>query len=195
MEHACVNPYCSCKDCGCAAPCTCGLVKIGHCTEEVWDGGVQELRYTVTTCYRPRPPASGDDHGRADSHSHAGTGEPEEGDVGDPEELLAESLQAESRHAAVLARHRTSQSPHPGGHSSIRTAEHRGHTIEIRTTYDVRIDGEPLEAHMSVSDNGSVHYHGLPNYAEASAVDLMKRVIDSFPDDYPPAAEGEHGGE
>jgi hypothetical protein len=197
MEHACVNPYCSCKDCGCAPPCTCGLVKVGHSTEEVWDGGVQELRYTVTSSYRPRPrtPGGDDEHGHGRGHAHGDADEPEEVEVGEPEELLAESLQGEGRHAAVLARHRAAPAPHPGGHSSVRTAEHNGHAIEIRTTYDVRIDGEPLEAHMSVSDNGSVHYHGLPNYAESSAVDLIKRVIDSFPDDYPSAAEHDHGDE
>ena len=95
----------------------------------------------------------------------------------------------------MLARLRTSQSPHPGGHSSLRTAEHNGHTIEIRTTYDARIDGEPLAAHMSVSDNGSVHYHGLPNYSEASAVDLTTSAHRLFPDHYPPAPERDHGGE
>lgn len=47
------------------------------------------------------------------------------------------------------------------------------------------IDGEPLEAHMEVSQNGNVHYHGIPNYTSASAVDVVKQVIDSFPDDYP----------
>ena len=84
---------------------------------------------------------------------------------------------------------------HPHEHASVRTAEHNGHTIEIRTSYDVRIDGEPLEAHIGVSDDGNVHYHGLPNYTEASAIDLMRRVIDAFPDDYPPRGEPENGAE
>jgi hypothetical protein len=190
MEHACVNPYCSCEDCGCAAPCTCGLAKVGHRTEEVWDAGVQELRYTVTSSYRPRPRIAGRDGRR---HGHGDDGGPEPVAIGEPEELLAESLVGESRHTAVLASHQAVPPPHPGGHSSVRTAVHNGHTIEIRTTYDVRIDGEPLEAHVSVSDNGSVHYHGLPNYAEASAIDLMRRVIDAFPDDYPPAVVDDHG--
>jgi hypothetical protein len=195
MEHDCVNPYCSCTDCGCAPPCACGLVKVGHRTEEVWDSGVQELRYTVTTTYRPRPPTGGADRGRGESHGHdhVERGESETVDIAEPGELLAESLRGDGRQTAVLARQRTAPPAHPGGHSSLRTAEHNGHTIEIRTTYDVRIDGEPLAAHMSVSDNGSVHYHGLPNYAEASAVDLMKRVIDSFPDDYPPIGHDRRG--
>ena len=192
MEHACVNPYCSCEDCGCTPPCTCGLAKVGHRTEEVWDAGVQELRYTVTSSYRPRPRGSGRGDG---GHRHGGGGEPEPVAIGEPAELLAESLLDESRHAAVLASHQESPPlTHPGGHPSVRTAVHNGHTIEIRTTYDIRIDGEPLEAHVSVSDIGSVHYHGLPNYAEASAVDLMRRVIDAFPDDYPPSAADDGAG-
>ena len=51
MDHACVNPYCSCHDCDCEPPCTCGLVKVGHFTDEV-DAGTGELRYTVTSRYR-----------------------------------------------------------------------------------------------------------------------------------------------
>ena len=87
---------------------------------------------------------------------------------------------------------RSAAAAHAHGHPSVRTAEHNGHTIEIRTTYDVRIDGEPMEAHLGVGNDGNVHYHGLPNYSEASAIDLMRRVIDAFPDDYPPADDHDH---
>jgi hypothetical protein len=162
----------------------------------VWDAGVQELRYTVTSSYRPRPRGAGRG-GRGHAHGDRGGdgGGAEPAAIGEPEELLAESLLGESRHAAVLASHQAAPpAAHPGGHASVRTAVHNGHTIEIRTTYDISIDGEPLEAHVSVSDNGSVHYHGLPNYAEASAIDLMRRVIDAFPDDYPPPAADDRVG-
>jgi hypothetical protein len=199
MEHACVNPFCSCKNCKCEPPCTCGLVKVGHLTDEVWDAGTQELRYTVTSRYRHQPDparrARGGDDGAEHDHAHDDS-EPEPG-IGDPEELLAESLGDATRQASVLASRRaaSSSADHPHEHASVRTAEHNGHTIEIRTTYDVRIDGEPLEAHIGVGNDGNVHYHGLPNYTEASAVDLMRRVIDAFPDDYPPHAGHANGAE
>lgn len=76
---------------------------------------------------------------------------------------------------------------HKGPIKSIRTEKHRGHEIKITATYDIRIDGRPLAGHLAVGNDGHVHYHGLPNYTWGSLVDLCKQVIDSFPDDFPPA--------
>ncbi len=76
-------------------------------------------------------------------------------------------------------------SPDAGHHghresfTSIRTAEHRGRKIKIRTTYRIEIDGEPLTMHTMVMDDGSVHYHGLPNYSFPSAIDLVRSIIDA----------------
>jgi hypothetical protein len=187
------------------------LVLIGHTTDEMWDAGLGELSYTVTSRYRPnhrrRRRQSEYDDGDGGRHNHldqpAGGGEtiadgssntvsvPQ---IGEPAELLAESLQDDVRQAAVLASYREASTAtnHAHAHPSVRTAEHNGHTIEIRTTYDVRIDGEPMEAHLGVGNDGNVHYHGLPNYSEASAIDLMRRVIDAFPDDFPPTDEHDH---
>ncbi len=205
MEHACVNPYCSCAECDCEPPCSCGLALVGHSTEEVWDAGTGELRYTVTSRYRHEPGRRRghgeydvDDDDGHDHGDHGGGGTISDGSsntvtlgavqIGEPAELLVESLADDSRRAAVLAGYQetTGAAAHSHEHASVRTAEHNGHSIEIRTTYDVRIDGEPLEAHLGVGNDGNVHYHGLPNYTEASAIDLMRRVIDAFPDDYPP---------
>ncbi|HET9547640.1 MAG TPA: hypothetical protein VFO97_07380 [Desertimonas sp.] len=205
MEHACVNPYCSCAECDCEPPCSCGLALVGHSTEEVWDAGPGELRYTVTSRYRHEPGRRRghgeydvDDDDGHDHGDHGGGGTISDGSsntvtlgavqIGEPAELLVESLADDSRRAAVLAGYQETigAAAHSHEHASVRTAEHNGHSIEIRTTYDVRIDGEPLEAHLGVGNDGNVHYHGLPNYTEASAIDLMRRVIDAFPDDYPP---------
>jgi hypothetical protein len=99
--------------------------------------------------------------------------------------------------------------PDPAGHvmhdhgtdgesTSVRTAVHRGHEIRIETTYRVTIDGKPLEGGLEVLDNGAVHYHGLPQYALPSAIDMCKRVLDYF-GTAPPAVDdlgclvGEHG--
>jgi hypothetical protein len=67
-----------------------------------------------------------------------------------------------------------------GTATSVREATYDGHKIRIETTYHITIDGKPLEGHLEVLDNGSVHYHGLPNYAVPSAVDLVRLVIDHF---------------
>jgi hypothetical protein len=211
MEHACVNPYCSCDDCDCEPPCSCGLVLVGHTTDELWDAGTGELTYTVTSRYRHAPRRqrrqSEYDDGEHGGHDHGdrpgdGGGTIADGSsntvqIGDPAELLADSLHDEGRQAAVLASYRAASAAadHAHAHPSVRTAEHNGHLIEIRTTYDVRIDGEPMEAHLGVGNDGNVHYHGLPNYSEASAIDLMRRVVDAFPDDYPPTDGHDHDPE
>jgi hypothetical protein len=82
------------------------------------------------------------------------------------------------------------QHPHGGhgGHGShqpgitrtVRTATHRGREIRIETTYRVTIDGEPFAGALEVLDNGLVHYHGFPQYALPSAVDMVRTVIDHF---------------
>lgn len=83
----------------------------------------------------------------------------------------------------------------PGTTTSVREARHDGHLIRIETTYRITVDGQPLEGHLEVLDNGAVHYHGLPNYSLPSAIDMVRLVIDHFGTE-PPAVDelsGEHG--
>jgi hypothetical protein len=87
---------------------------------------------------------------------------------------------------------------------SIRKAEHAGHTIEILTHYQVKVDGKSVALPLVVGEDGNVVCHALPNYLFSSAVDLVKTVIDVYPGDFkkpgrgrpsPPAASGHgHGG-
>jgi hypothetical protein len=80
-----------------------------------------------------------------------------------------------------------------GGESlTVRTAQHRGHEIRIETRYRVTIDGKELDGPFEVLDNGAVHYHGLPQYAVPSAIELVKRLVDYFGTE--PPAEDELGG-
>ncbi len=82
---------------------------------------------------------------------------------------------------------------HGGGMQSIRETDYRGHSVVIRTTYSIEVDGVPLEGHMEVNNEGRVHYHAIPNYSFASAVDLVKQLIDAFPDDFgAPTAQQPH---
>lgn len=67
---------------------------------------------------------------------------------------------------------------------SIREAEHGGHTIRIRTEYSIEVDGKPVHGHLAVTDDGQIHYHAVPNYSFASAVDLVKRLIDEYPEEF-----------
>jgi hypothetical protein len=90
----------------------------------------------------------------------------------------------------------------PGGHGhgapQPRRFEHRGHTVEIVTHYAITIDGEPWEQPIEVHPDGSVSYHGLPQYYVASAVDIVKAVIDhgyELPDEIRAAVEAAREGE
>jgi hypothetical protein len=90
--------------------------------------------------------------------------------------------------------------PHPGHGpgpeiTSVRTAEHKGHRIVIRTRYEIEVDGRPFEPHIVVDNAGRVHYHGLPTRDFASMVALVQKAIDVFPGDFAQDADdGHHGG-
>jgi hypothetical protein len=73
---------------------------------------------------------------------------------------------------------------------SVREATYRGHHIVIRTSYRIEVDGVSVEGHLGVTNDGKVHYHAVPNLSFSSAVDLVKKLIDTFPEDF----ESQHGG-
>jgi hypothetical protein len=87
----------------------------------------------------------------------------------------------------------------PGESASVREFEHGGHHVCIETTYRITIDGEPLHGHVEVLPSGAVHYHGFPQYAPRSAVDVVKTVIDTIwdrpavPDELAGEAPPDHG--
>ena len=74
---------------------------------------------------------------------------------------------------------------HEGPAETVRSDIYKGRKIQVTTTYEIRIDGRPVGGHVDVSPEGRVHYHGLPAYSWLSAVDLVRQLIDSFPDDFP----------
>jgi hypothetical protein len=59
-------------------------------------------------------------------------------------------------------------------HSSVRRVEHAGHRLEIYPHYRILIDGQEFPDPIHVADDGTVHYHGIPQYSAPSAVDLVK---------------------
>jgi hypothetical protein len=66
-----------------------------------------------------------------------------------------------------------------GADAGVRRFEYRGHEVEIVTRYEITIDGEPWEGQMVVRLDGTVTYHGLPQYVVPSAVELLRGVIDT----------------
>jgi len=87
------------------------------------------------------------------------------------------------------ARARKAQQMHHEEAVVTREADYKGHHIVVRTTYEVEVDGKRLMGHMGVNDSGSVHYHPIPNLSFASALDMVKKIIDVFPDDFCPGAK------
>jgi hypothetical protein len=73
---------------------------------------------------------------------------------------------------------------------SVREVHYKGRHIVIKTTYEIKVDGRKFDAALGVSDKGQVHYHGMPNVAFDSAIDLMKSVIDQFPEAFSKKAVG-----
>jgi hypothetical protein len=92
------------------------------------------------------------------------------------------------------ARVKQAQRHRHGKMESVREADYEGHHIVVRTRYQVEVDGQMLMGHMGVTNDGQVHYHPVPNLAFASAVDLVKRLIDIFPDDFAKKGRGGMGG-
>ena len=87
-----------------------------------------------------------------------------------------------------------SQKPKHRMIESIREADHKGHHIIVRTHYKIEVDGHMVMGHMGVTNDGQVHYHPMPNLSFASAVDLVKQLIDTFPDDFSTKGTGTMGG-
>src|SRR3990170_142065 len=78
---------------------------------------------------------------------------------------------------------------HDDGDGSIETLredEYEGHRISIRTIYRIAVDGKTLWVPLGLDNDGQLHCHSLPNYQSPSAVDMVKRLIDNFPDDFKP---------
>ena len=105
------------------------------------------------------------------------------------ERSIASYVKKNAPRVKTALRHRHTMVP------SVREAEYKGHHISVRTMYDIRVDGRPVTGHLDVTNDGQVHYHPVPNLSFASAVDLVKQLIDVFPDDFGEHAPGSGGHE
>jgi hypothetical protein len=91
----------------------------------------------------------------------------------DKEELANQARQA------FLAQPQQAHAAHTA--TSVREVRYKGRRIRIETTYRITVDGSPVTGHIAVNNEGRVHYHSIPNQEFASAVDMVKRVIDLLP--------------
>jgi hypothetical protein len=110
-------------------------------------------------------------------------------------EVSADASLAQAQKTAPYFKKQLADMPMHADMDSVREADYNGHHIVVRTTYKITIDGKPFDAGLGVTNAGNVHYHGIPNVAFASAIDLVKAVIDTFPDEFAKGPGGhEHHG-
>ena len=96
-------------------------------------------------------------------------------------DLLADAYSKLSKGRPVSAGH----AAHPmGHHESIREIDYDGHHVSIVTRYEIKVDGKPITGHVYVDNDGKVSTHALPAYSFASTVDMVKKLIDAFPDNF-----------
>lgn len=100
----------------------------------------------------------------------------------DPAKLARAALPASM---AGYLRKASAGTGHHGGHPpATREVVHNGHRIVLETIYRVTVDGRPVDLDLTVDDAGQVHCHSLPNYQFGSALDMVKTIVDQFPDDF-----------
>lgn len=91
--------------------------------------------------------------------------------------------------AAGMEYHRTDlqrlHEPHHHGNTTVRQVTYGTHTIRVVTSYDIEVDGQPVTGHLLVTNEGAVHYHAIPNQEFPSAIDMVRRMIDLAPDQFP----------
>lgn len=73
---------------------------------------------------------------------------------------------------------------HHGKLESVRKFDYKGHNVVILTQYTITVDGQPVDAHVSVDNKGRLNTHALPNYSFNSAVGMMKALIDCLPSSF-----------
>jgi hypothetical protein len=106
-----------------------------------------------------------------------------------PESIAAYVKRQSARARKVLAGAHAHGPP-----ETVREFEYKGHRIVIGTTYRIKVDSHVVGGQFVVTDEGQVQCHALPNYTAASAVDLVKSMIDVFPEDFSgDAGGGGHG--
>lgn len=83
---------------------------------------------------------------------------------------------------------------HGGMAEVVREDDYKGHRILVRTSYRFEVDGRAVAVPIMLDDDGNVHCHSLPNYQFKSATALVRELIDTFPDDFPPPTGGAADG-
>jgi hypothetical protein len=71
-----------------------------------------------------------------------------------------------------------------GGQEIVREDDYKGHHVVVSTIYHITVDGQEVTGHLMLTNAGQVQYHGLPNHSFDSTVQLVRALIDNFPEDF-----------
>ncbi len=77
--------------------------------------------------------------------------------------------------------------------TSVRTFAHAGHQVKITTTYRIEVDGVPVQLHALVDDQGRLVSHSTPFVSYGSATDMVRALIDRFPESFANLRDGNEG--
>ncbi len=80
--------------------------------------------------------------------------------------------------------HKPVHPAHDGSLTTLRRTSHNGREIEVKTTYEISVDGRRLADHVSVAKDGSPYSHSCPYEQFSSMVDLVKRLVDLYPESF-----------
>lgn len=122
------------------------------------------------------------------SNTNENDGGPEHGSVKGEKDILAEVYDLLKSNKPITAGHEG----HPNAQfTSIREINYKNHNIVVKTTYEIEVDGKTMNSQIYVDNNGKVSSHVMPNYSFNSAIDLIKKIIDKFPDNFTKAKDRE----
>jgi hypothetical protein len=66
--------------------------------------------------------------------------------------------------------------------TSSRTIHAGGHEIEVRTTYEVRLDADAIDMNIMVDSDGRLWTHLCPYVTFATAPELVEYVLEHAPE-------------
>lgn len=70
--------------------------------------------------------------------------------------------------------------------TGTRETEFRGRAIRVTTTYEIRINDKPFRGHIMLNEEGRVYIHACPYRDFGSIIELLKHLIQHYPEDFPP---------
>ncbi len=82
---------------------------------------------------------------------------------------------------------------HHGKMKTKRTLEHLGNAIEIETTYAIKINGVVYKTHVMLGEDGGLTTHAIPYRIFQSMPDLIKALIELYPNEFNNHQNHHHG--